>query len=167
MSYNNLINLFSSCKRRQQEKRGKKIKLNTWSISINHLQCIYDSLLYFLSLLVIKYFISTSKSQKKIFSSGTQRGSLCTEPSFPQEKQEKGRLSFTIVNHAFKPHEFYQNVWKMIWLAVSHTSLHYVNEGFWLTLGPLVNYTHVAFQIQRCQRQEKNWNLNSKFLYPY
>ena len=105
--------------------------------------------------------------RKKIFSNGTQRGSLCTEPSFPQEKREKGRLSFTIVNHAFKPHDFYQNMWKMIWLAVSHTSLHYVSEGFWLTLGPLVNYTHVAFQIQRFQRQEKNWNFNSKFLKPY
>ena len=73
----------------------------------------------------------------------------------PTGKMGEGASVITIVNHAFKPHDFYQNVWKMIWLAISHTSLHYVNEGFWLTLGPLVNYTHVAFQIQRFQGQEK------------
>ena len=36
---------------------------------------------------------------------------------------------------------FFRNVWKMTWLAVTRRSLHHVNDGFWLALGPFVKHS--------------------------
>ena len=57
--------------------------------------------------------------------------SLCTAaPSL--KKIGKERLWFTVDNRVQRPRDFFRNVWKMIWLVISHTSLHHWNSEIWL-----------------------------------
>ena len=59
-------------------------------------------------------------------------------PPSSVEKLEKGHLWFTVAIRVWRPRDCSRNVWKMIWLAVICRSLHPVNEGFWMALGPVV-----------------------------
>ena len=57
--------------------------------------------------------------------------SLCIAVPSPQKKLEKGHLWFTFAHCVWRPCDFSQNVWKMIWLGVTRRSLHHVNEDFY------------------------------------
>ena len=57
--------------------------------------------------------------------------SLCTAAP-PLKKIGKERLWFTVDNRVQRPRDFFRNVWKMIWLVISHTSLHHWNSEIWL-----------------------------------
>ena len=56
--------------------------------------------------------------------------SLCTAAP-PLKKIGKERLWFTVDNRVQRPRDFFRNVWKMIWLVISHTSLHHWNSEIW------------------------------------
>ena len=57
--------------------------------------------------------------------------SLCTAAP-PLKKIGKERLWFTVNNRVQRPRDYFRNVWKMIWLVISHTSLHHWNSEIWL-----------------------------------
>ena len=56
--------------------------------------------------------------------------SLCTAAP-PLKKIGKERLWFIVDNRVQRPRDFFWNVWKMIWLVISNTSLHHWNSEIW------------------------------------
>ena len=56
----------------------------------------------------------------------------CVQPPLPSKKLERSVCDlFTVDNRVQRPRDFFRNVWKMIWLVISHTSLHHWNSEIW------------------------------------
>ena len=57
--------------------------------------------------------------------------SLCIAVPSPQKKIREGASVIHLAHCVWRPCDFSQNVWKMIWLGVTRRSLHHVNEDFY------------------------------------
>ena len=56
----------------------------------------------------------------------------CVQPPLPSKEIGEGRLWFAIDNRVQSSRDFFRNVWKMIWLVISLTSLYHLSSEIWL-----------------------------------
>ena len=52
----------------------------------------------------------------------------CVQPPLPSKEIREGRLWFAIDNRVQSPRDLFRNVWKMIWLVISLTSLYHLSS---------------------------------------
>ena len=90
---------------------------------------------------------------------------MYSRPS-PQKKIGKERLWFTVDNRVQRPRDFFRNVWKMIWLVISHTSLHHWNSEIWLAF-IFVRFAIGAFRTESFTFVRDNnmmWDFDDEFV---